>query len=84
MVAAGVRRDRVDLVGGDIELVAAAVLQQEIVALGAADGAAYEAAVAGDPVHVVDDVGPRGEIVEETLHRPRPRPRDRGAAGAAP
>ena len=75
VVAARVRRDRVDLIRRHVQLVPAAVLEQEVVALGAADGAAYKPAVAGDAVHVVHDVGPRGEVVEETLHRPRPRPR---------
>ena len=56
-VAAGVVADGVDLVGRHVELVVAPVLEQQVVALGAADGPLDHAAVAGDPVLVVHDVG---------------------------
>ena len=56
LLAAGVGRDRVDLVRRDVEPVAAAVLEQQVVALGAADRARHHAAVAGDAVDVVHDV----------------------------
>ena len=54
-VAARVVADGIDLVGGHVELVAAAVLQQQVVALGAAEGALHHAAVAGDAVLVVHE-----------------------------
>ena len=69
-----VRRDRVDLVRGDVEPVPAPVLQEEVVALGAGHAAAHHAAVAGDAVDVVDDVAADGEVVEEALDRPGTRP----------
>ena len=47
---------RVDLVGRDVQLVVAAVLEQEVVALDASDGALDHAAEPRNPVHVVHDV----------------------------
>ena len=83
VVAAGVVADGVDLVGRDVELVVAAVLEQEVVALDAADGARDHPAVAGDAVLVVHDVVAGLEVVEERARR-RVR-RGRGpAVGAAP
>ena len=74
-VAAGVVAHRVDLVGRHVELVVAAVLEQQVVALDAADGPLDHAAVAGDAVLVVHDVVAGLEVVEEA------RPRRAGAVG---
>ena len=74
-LAAGVVAHRVDLVGRDVELVVALVLEQQVVALDAADGPLDHAAVAADAVLVVHDVVAGLQVVEE--RRPR-----RGAAGA--
>ena len=73
--AAGVGRDGVDLLGGQVEPVAAAVLEQQVVALGATHRPGHHASEAGDAMHVVDDVVARGQVVEETLRRARSRPR---------
>src|SRR5262249_24969535 len=54
-VAAGVSADRADLVGRHIELVAAAVLDQQVVAFDTADGAGRHLLVAADPVLIVHD-----------------------------
>src|SRR5690606_7212127 len=54
-----------DLVGGDVELVVAPVLEQQVVALDPADGPLHHAAVPGDAVLVVHDVVARLEVVEE-------------------
>ena len=70
-----VGRDGVDLLGRQVEPVAAPVLELEVVALGAADRARHHAGEAGDAVHVVDDVVTRSEVVEETFGGTRPRPR---------
>ena len=83
LLAAGVGRDRVDLVGGDVEAVVAAVLEQQVVALGAADRARHHPAVAGDAVDVVHDVVARGEVVEEPVGGRGPRPRRAVRAAAA-
>ena len=66
-LAAGVVPHRVDLVGRHVELVVAAVLEQQVVALDAADGALDHAAVAGHAVLVVHDVVAGLEVVEEAL-----------------
>ena len=66
-LAAGVVADGVDLVGRHVQLVAALVLQQEVVALDAPDGPLHHAAVAGHAVLVVDDVVTRLQVVEELL-----------------
>ena len=66
-LAAGVVPHRVDLVGRHVELVVALVLEQQVVALHAADGALHHAAVAGDAVLVVHDVVAGLEVVEEPL-----------------
>ena len=76
MIAAGVRSDRVNLVGGDVELVAAAVLEEQVVTFGATEGALDQAPVARDAVNVVDDVCARCEVVEEALAGSLPRPSD--------
>ena len=65
--ATGVVPHRVDLVGRHVEPVVALVLEQEVVALHAADGALHHAAVSGDAVLVVDDVVASLEVVEEAL-----------------
>src|SRR5690606_32265997 len=80
-VAAGVVADGVDLVGGDVELVVALVLEQQVVALGAADRPLDHAAVAGDAVLVVDDVVADLQVVEEPLGVPPAGPGP--AVGAA-
>ena len=82
-VAARVVADGVDLVGGHVELVAAAVLQQQVVALGAAKGALHHAAVAGDTVLVVHDVIADLEVFEEPLGVRAPGPRPPMGAAAA-
>ena len=74
-LAAGVGRDHVDLLGGQVQPVAAAVLQQQVVALGATRRAGDHAGETGHAVHVVDDVVARGQVVEETFRRTRSRPR---------
>ena len=56
---------RVDLVAGHVELVVALVLEQQVVALDAADGALDHALVAADAVLVVHDVVAGLEVVEE-------------------
>ena len=66
-VAAGVVAHRVDLVGRHVELVVALVLEQQVVALHAADGPLDHAGVAGDAVLVVHDVVARLQVVEEPL-----------------
>ena len=66
-VAAGVVAHGVDLVGRHVELVVALVLEQQVVALHAADGALHHAAVAGHAVLVVHDVVAGLEVVEEPL-----------------
>ena len=67
VVAAGVVAHGVDLVGRDVELVVAPVLEQQVVALDAADGPLDHAAVAGHAVLVVHDVVAGLEVVEEAL-----------------
>ena len=59
--------DGVDLVGRDVELVVAPVLEQQVVALDAADGPLDHAGVAGHAVLVVHDVVAGLEVVEEPL-----------------
>ena len=54
-VAAGVAPDRADLVRRHVELVAAAVREQQVVALDAADRPRDHALVAADAVHLVHD-----------------------------
>ena len=55
-LAAGVAADDADLVGGDVELVAALVLEEEVVRGHTADGPLHHAPVPGDAVGVVHDV----------------------------
>ena len=73
-LASGIGLDGVDLVGGDVELVPPAVLEQEVVALGAGDGPGHHAAVAGHSVLMVHDEVPGLEVVEEALGEPGPGP----------
>ena len=73
-VAAGVVADGVDLVGGDVEAIVALVLEQQVVAVDAADGPLHHAAVAGDAVLVVDDVVALLQVVEEALGVATPGP----------
>ena len=69
---AGVVADGVDLVGGDVELVAAPVLDQQVVALDPADGPLDHAAVAPDPVLDVDDEVAGLQVGEEAGRVPGP------------
>ena len=64
-VTARVRPDGVDLVRGHVELVVAAVLEEQVVALHPADGPLDHAAEAGDAVLVVHDVVAGVEVLEE-------------------
>ena len=73
-VASGIGREQLDLVGGQVELVAAPVLEQQIVAGGPAHGPGDHPAVAGHAVLAVDDVIARGEVVEEAVDGPGPGP----------
>ena len=72
-LTAGVAADDADLVGRDVELVAALVLEEEVVLGDAADGPLHHPAVAGHAVGVVHDVVAGLERVVEV----------RAAAGAA-
>ena len=62
-LAARVGPDAVHLVGRHVQLVAALVLEQQVVARDAADRALHHPLVARDTVHVVDDVVAGGERV---------------------
>ena len=73
-LAAGVGGEQLDLVGRQVEPVPAPVLEEQVVAGGAAHGAGDHAAVAGHPVLAVDDVAARGQVVEEPVDRPGPGP----------
>src|SRR5207237_940582 len=66
-LTAGVVAHGVDLIGRHVELVAALVLEQEVVAFGAADGAFHHAAVASRAVLVVHDVVAGLQVLEEAL-----------------
>ncbi len=81
-VAAGIGGEQLDLVGGQVELVRPPVLEEQVVAGGAAHGPGDHAPVAGHPVLAVDDVAARGEVVEEPVDRAGPGPGL--AVGAAP
>src|SRR5207237_2960149 len=69
-VAAEVLRDHPDRVGRNGEAVALRVLQDEVVALGARDGAARDADVATDTVHLVDGVVAGRELQRERVPAP--------------
>ena len=75
-LAADVLAQRVDLVGRDVQLVAALVGDEQVVALDAADRALDHALVLADAVLVVDDVVAGLEVLEVVgalaLARPRP------------
>ena len=73
-VATGVRREQLDLVGGEVELVRPPVLEEQIVAGGAPHGPGDHAPVPGHPVLTVDDIAARGQIVEEAVDGPGPGP----------
>ena len=66
-VAARVVAHGVDLVGRHVELVVALVLEEQVVALDAADGPLHHAAVARHAVLVVHDVVAGLQVVEEAL-----------------
>ena len=73
-VAAGVGREQLDLVGGEVEPVVAPVLEQQVVAGGSAHGPGDHAAVAGHAVLAVDDVAARRQVVEEAVDGSGPGP----------
>jgi len=73
-LASGVVPHGVDLVARDVQAVTTAVLQQQVVAFGAADGALDHAAVARHPVLVVHHEVARFEVVEKPLAAARPGP----------
>ena len=81
-LAPGVGPQQVDLVGRDVQLVAALVLEQQVVALDPADRPADHAAEAAHAVLVVHDVGAGGDVVEEGLGVAGPGPGP--AVGPAP
>src|SRR6266545_1744105 len=74
--------DGVDLVRRDVEPVAALVLEEQVVALDAADGARHHPAVAADAVVIVDDEVSGLEVLEDGGGLPPAGPR--GPVGAAP
>ena len=74
-LAAGVAPDGVDLVGRDVELVAALVLEQQVVARRAADRALDHPRVARDAVDLVHDVVTGAERVVEVAPWRAPRGR---------
>src|SRR6478735_2259950 len=81
-LAADVLAQGVDLVAGDVQLVAALVRQEEVVALDPADGPLGHALVPADAVLVVDDVRTGLEVLEDGRALALARP---GATvGAAP
>ena len=80
-LAADVVADGVDLVGRDVQLVAALVLEQQVVALDPADRPLDHPAVAADPVVVVDDVVAGLQVLEDARRLAPARPG--GAVGAA-
>ena len=73
-VPAGVGGEQLDLVGGQVQLVAAPVLEEQVVAGGAPHGPGDHAAVRGHPVLAVDHVAARGQVVEEAVDRSGPGP----------
>ncbi len=66
-LAARVEPDRVDLVRGHVELVAAAVLEQQVVPLHPAHGPGDHAVETADPVHLVHDMVAHLQVLEEPL-----------------
>ncbi len=81
-LAAHVLAEGVDLIAGHVQLVAALVLQEQVVALGAADGALDHALVLADAVLVVHHVVAGFEILEQAGALALARARL--AVGAAP
>ena len=73
-LAADVLAQRVDLVAGDVQLVAALVAQQQVVALDPADRALDHALVVTDAVLVVHDVVAGLQVLEEAGALPLARP----------
>ncbi len=69
-VAAGIGSEEVDLIGGEVELVARAVLEQQVVAGRTAHGAGDHASVPCNAVLAVDDEVAGREVVEESVDRP--------------
>ena len=63
----GVGAQQVDLIGGHVQLVAALVFEQQVIALHPADGAAHHAPEATDAVLVVDHEATDGQVIEEGL-----------------
>ena len=81
-LAADVLAQRVDLIAGHVQLVAALVPQQQVVALDPADRALDHALVVADAVLVVHDVVAGLQVLEESGALPLARPRL--AVGAPP
>ena len=73
-LAPDVLAKRVDLIAGDVQLVAALVPQQQVVALDPADRALDHALVVPDTVLVVHDVVARLQVLEEAGALPLARP----------
>ena len=75
-IATRVVADRVDLIGRDVEAIAALVLEQQVVAVDPVEGARDHPAVATDAVRVVHDVVTGLQVFEErdrvAALRPRP------------
>ena len=63
----GVRPQQVDLIGRHVQLVAALVFEQQVIAFHPADRAAHHAPEATHAVLVVDHVAPDGQVIEEGL-----------------
>ncbi len=79
---AAVGGDGLDLIDREIEPIAPAVLQDQIVAGGPTHGPRRDPFEAGDPVLTVDHEAPDGQVVEETVGGPGAR--SRPPVGQAP
>ena len=73
-LAAHILPQRIDLIAGHVQLVAALVVQQQVVALGAANRTLDHALVLADAVLIVHDVVARLEIFEQSGALPLTRP----------
>jgi len=66
--------DGIDLVGRQVEAIVAPVLEEQVVALDAAQGACDQTGEAGHAVLLVDDMVPRREVLEDAYSGPAPWP----------
>ena len=82
-LAARVRAQGVDLVRGDVQLVAVPVVEHQVIALDVADLALHHAAETGHAVLEVHHVVARFHVVEKGGHRSGPWPGDAMGAVAA-